>query len=466
MKAFPLRLRVFLIFLALAIGCIAAAGLALWSGVYRGDFSTASAIGPFIIAGFCLLGLVMSAWFAFDSFVARPIDRLSAEMRVRAHCGASHELNLAETHYLGDFAEAANAVTRRLGEATFETAGTVARETARLESERQRLTACLTKIPMATIVVSGADRIVLYDGQAAEILAQTATPRLDAPIADYLDGEALDDARNALASRGGEISFEVSNIGRTVSHSAVMRTFADGGYLLAFENAELRLSPDAARPLVYDFSLLDRPPPQSFIDSPLHDLVYCVFDTETTGLLSHRDEIVQIGAVRIVEGKLVEGEIFDVLVDPGGPIPRASTHIHGITDDMVRGQPKIAEAGRRFFDFARGAVLVAHNAPFDMGFLRRQEKEIGVSFDHPIVDTVLVSAVVFGTTESHMLDALCERLGIVIEKKDRHTALGDARVTAEALRRMLPLLQARGIDTFGKLLTETRKHGRLVADLN
>ncbi|MER0236900.1 3'-5' exonuclease [Fulvimarina sp. MAC8] len=466
MMVLSLRLRVFLIFLTLAVGCIGATAIALYSGVYRGDVPFDSAIGPFIIAGFLLLGLVMSAWFAFDKYIARPIDRLAAEMRVRAHCGTSHELDLAETHYLGDFAHAADAVTRRLGEATFETAGTVARETARLEAERQRLTACLTEIPVATIVVSATDKIVLYDGQAAEILAQTATPRLNAPIADYLDGDAITSAKQALAPNGNKINFEVSNAARSVTHSAVMRAFADGGYLLAFQNADIQLAPDAARPLVYDFSLLERAPPPTLIEAPLRDLVYCVFDTETTGLIPHRDEIVQMGAIRIVDGKLVEGETFDMLVDPGGPIPRASSKIHGISDEMVAGQPKIAEAGRRFFEFAKDSVLVAHNAPFDMSFLRRHEKNIGVSFDHPIVDTVLVSAVVFGMTESHMLDAVCERLGISIEKKDRHTALGDARVTAEAMKRMIPLLEARGIDTFGKLLTETRKHGRLVADLN
>ncbi|EAU39714.1 exonuclease, DNA polymerase III, epsilon subunit family protein [Fulvimarina pelagi HTCC2506] len=466
MKAVSVRLRVFLLFSALAVACVAAVGVAFGSGVYRGVVPIDSVVGPLIIAGFLLLGLVMSAWFAFDKYIARPIDRLAAEMRVRAHCNTSHEIDLAETHYLGDLAHAADAVTRRLGEATFETAGTVARETARLEVERQRLTACLTEIPVATIVVSATDKIVLYDGQAAEILAQTATPRLNAPISDYFEESALGRAKQALANDGNEIAFDLSDIGQSITHSAVMRSFADGGYLLAFQTANIRLAPDAARPLVYDFSLLDREPPPSLIDCPLRDLVYCVFDTETTGLIPHRDEIVQIGAIRIVDGKLVEGETFDTLVDPGGPIPRASSKIHGITDKMVMGQPRIAEAGRRFFEFSKESVLVAHNAPFDMSFLRRHEKAMGVAFDHPIVDTVLVSAIIFGTTERHMLDVVCERLGIRIEKKDRHTALGDARVTAEAMKRMLPLLEARGIKTFGKLIAETRKRGRLVADLN
>ncbi len=78
-------------------------------------------------------------------------------------------------------------------------------------------------------------------------------------------------------------------------------------------------------------------------------------------------------------------------------------------------------------------MIVAHNAPFDMAFLRRHAPRMGVTWDHPILDTVLVSAVVFGASETHTLDALCDRLGVTIPEALRHTALGDARATAEVL---------------------------------
>ena len=89
-----------------------------------------------------------------------------------------------------------------------------------------------------------------------------------------------------------------------------------------------------------------------------------------------------------------------------------------------------------------------------------------VDWTHPVLDTVLLSAVVFGTTEDHSLDGLCERLRIDLPAAARHTALGDARATAEVLVRLLPLLHGRGISTFDALLRETRKHGRLLRDLN
>ncbi|MDP2061734.1 MAG: exonuclease domain-containing protein [Phaeovulum sp.] len=221
------------------------------------------------------------------------------------------------------------------------------------------------------------------------------------------------------------------------------------------------------RAVVYDFDLLLKDRPASLMAARLDDLTYVVFDTETTGLLpAQGDEIVQIAGVRIVNGRRLEKEVFDALVNPGRPIPSASTEVHGITDAMVADAPDIADVGRRFHAFAKGAVLVAHNAPFDVEFLRRKQARIGAVFDHPTLDTVLLSAVVFGQGESHSLDALTHRLGITIPEEARHTAIGDTVATAEAFLKLLPSLKARGLETFGDVLREVRKHGRLLKDLN
>ena len=222
-----------------------------------------------------------------------------------------------------------------------------------------------------------------------------------------------------------------------------------------------------ARAVVYDFDLLGKARNDKVSDAALADLTYVVFDTETTGLLPGQgDEIVQIAAVRIVNGKRVEAEVFDTLVDPGRSIPTASTEVHGITEAMVQGAPDIGKAGRAFHKFAEGAVLIAHNAPFDMEFLRRHEPAIGARFDNPILDTVLLSAVVFGQHEEHSLDALTHRLSITIPEEARHTAIGDSVATADAFLKLLPMLQGRGLTSFGAVLTEIRRHGRLLKDLN
>lgn len=243
-----------------------------------------------------------------------------------------------------------------------------------------------------------------------------------------------------------------------------------GGQSLCLPMIQARRAVKRPKPLsravVYDFDLLAKQG-GSLKDSRLEDLTCVVFDTETTGLSPEKgDEIVQIAAVRIVNGRRVEGEVFDTLVNPGRRIPPASTEVHGITDAMVQDAPPVDEALRRFHHFAEGAVLVAHNAPFDMTFLRRREQSLGLRFDHPILDTVLLSAVIWGQTEVHTLDALTHRLGISIPEEARHTAIGDTIATADAYLKLAGMLRGKGLLTFDQVLIEVRKHGRLLKDLN
>lgn len=202
-----------------------------------------------------------------------------------------------------------------------------------------------------------------------------------------------------------------------------------------------------SRPEFYDFDLFQSTDESRALEErPLASLAYTVFDTETTGLQpSAGDEIIQIGAVRIVNGKLLRQESFDQLVDPGRVIPAASIPIHGITQDMVSGKRRIHEVLPAFHAYARDTVLVAHNAAFDMRFLQLKEASTGVSFQQPVLDTLLLSALVHPNQDSHRLEAIAERFNITV--LGRHTALGDAIVTAEVFLRFIPLLQAMGIHT-------------------
>jgi DNA polymerase III subunit epsilon len=205
----------------------------------------------------------------------------------------------------------------------------------------------------------------------------------------------------------------------------------------------------SSRPEYYDFDFFGAvQSTQSLDDQALSEITFTVFDTETTGLNpSQGDEIIQIGAARIVHGKLLNSEVFDQLVDPGRAIPAVTIPIHGITQDMVQGQPRIAQVLPAFHAFALDTVLVAHNAAFDMKFLQLQEAKSGVAFRQPVLDTLLLSAVVHPNQPSHRLEAIAERFGITVQ--GRHTALGDARVTALIWLQLIPLLQAMGIQTLG-----------------
>ncbi|WP_336390198.1 PolC-type DNA polymerase III [Paracoccus alcaliphilus] len=104
--------------------------------------------------------------------------------------------------------------------------------------------------------------------------------------------------------------------------------------------------------------------------------------------------------------------------------------------------------------------------PFDMGFLRNAALETGAHFDNRVLDTVLLSAMLWGQSAPHSLDALTERLGIVIPEGDRHTAMGDTLATAEAYLRLIAALEAKGLERFEDILTEARRHRRLIEDAN
>lgn len=208
----------------------------------------------------------------------------------------------------------------------------------------------------------------------------------------------------------------------------------------------LRPGPDS-RPEYYDFDLFNQPDQSRELDDlPLRELTYTVFDTETTGLApSAGDEIISIGAVRIVNGRVLAGDVFDQLVDPRRSVTEASARIHGIRPEMLRGRPTIAPVLAAFRRFCDHTVLVGHNVAFDLRFFQLKEEPTGIHFTQPVLDTLLLSVVLHDDLESHVLDAIAERYGINVV--GRHTALGDAIVTGEIFLRMLPLLAGRGIVT-------------------
>ena len=138
------------------------------------------------------------------------------------------------------------------------------------------------------------------------------------------------------------------------------------GGLLPMAQGQPQVSADP-RPEFYDFDLFaNASADHGLADSRLDQLAYTVFDTETTGLdPAGGDEIIQIGAVRVLNGKILRGEGFDQLVDPGRSIPEAGIPYHGIRPEMVRGKPGIAEVLPAFHAYAAGTVLVGHNVAFD-----------------------------------------------------------------------------------------------------
>jgi DNA polymerase-3 subunit epsilon len=228
----------------------------------------------------------------------------------------------------------------------------------------------------------------------------------------------------------------------------------------ATHTARRRL-PQDSRPEYYDFDLFQRAA-HPFDEQPLAELPYTVFDTETTGLEpSAGDEIISLGAVRIVNGRLLKSEVFEQLVNPRRPLNRESARVHGIDAGVLVSQPTLAEVLPAFYRFCEETVLVAHNAAFDMRFLELKEAATGIRFTQPVLDTLLLSAVVHPSLEDHRLEAIAERLGVRVI--GRHTALGDALLTGEILLKLIPLLADSGIATLKQARAASQRtyHARL-----
>jgi DNA polymerase-3 subunit epsilon len=206
------------------------------------------------------------------------------------------------------------------------------------------------------------------------------------------------------------------------------------------------------RPEFYDFDLFQRGHDLGALgQQSLRSLTYVAFDTETTGLEpSSGDEIVAIAGVRIVNGRILTGESFERIVDPQRPIPRESTRFHGITENMVKDKPPVQIVLPQFRAFVGNAVLIAHNAAFDLKFIKLKEGESAISFDMPVLDTLLLSMFVHDHMTRHNLDAVAERFGVPVH--GRHTALGDALVTAGVFLKMIDVLEARGIVTLDQAM--------------
>jgi DNA polymerase-3 subunit epsilon len=366
----------------------------------------------------------------------------------------------------------------------------------------------LEDMPLADLVAAARRRIDAIPGLA------TRAPAIDGPLWVKVDSYALAQVLASLAERlrdecgAAEIGFEAGARGGfaeldlawrgapaptgalarwethpiqvgteqtpiTIRHvlerhggEAWHRTGAPGGeerlrFILPLaEPAVARSRPRSSlgsRPEFYDFDLFQvADADKGLLTRRLAELSYTVFDTETTGVEpSAGDKIISIGAVRIVNGRLLKQEVFEQLVDPKRTLPRDSIRIHGIQPAALEGQPTLRDALPAFHRFCEDTVLVAHNAAFDMRFLELAEAETGVRFAQPVLDTLLLSAVVHRNLQDHSLEGIAERLGVTVV--GRHTALGDAMATSEIFLKLVQLLAELGIATLGEALEASRE---------
>ncbi|OFW80808.1 MAG: PolC-type DNA polymerase III [Alicyclobacillus sp. RIFOXYA1_FULL_53_8] len=168
---------------------------------------------------------------------------------------------------------------------------------------------------------------------------------------------------------------------------------------------------------------------------------FVVFDTETTGLNAREDTLIEIAAVRVKGGQIID--TFATLIDPERSISAKITELTGISPEMVEGQPKLAESLQRFREFAQGSILVAHNAEFDVGFLGQSALRIGMeAWTLPVIDTLSLARALYPGEKNYRLKTLTQKFSV--ELVNHHRALADSEATAKVFLHMLAELSQRG----------------------
>ena len=175
------------------------------------------------------------------------------------------------------------------------------------------------------------------------------------------------------------------------------------------------------------------------VKTPLSKAKYVVLDLETTGLSCRYNRAIEFGAVKVENG--IETGRLDILINPGVPIPRKIANLTHITDEMVKNQPKIEEAFPRILEFIDDAILVTHNAEFDISFLQEELKRCGRPLlTNPVIDTLALSRYLFPKNRGHSLGNLCRNFEVNYDEEGAHRADYDASVLNEVWQPMIVML--------------------------
>ena len=231
-------------------------------------------------------------------------------------------------------------------------------------------------------------------------------------------------------------------------HKAIAIT--DHGDVQAFPDANHAIGKDDDFKIIYGMEaylvddlkgLVEHPMGQSFADT------FVVFDLETTGFSPSKNQIIEIGAVKVVNGSITER--FSTFVNPKVPIPFEIEQLTSINDDMVLDAPTIDEILPKFMEFCQDAVMVAHNADFDMSFIKHNCSALGLECEKTVLDTVALSRVLLPALNRFKLDTVAKALNVSLAH--HHRAVDDAACTAEIFVKLVEMLRDRGVETMEDL---------------
>ena len=223
-----------------------------------------------------------------------------------------------------------------------------------------------------------------------------------------------------------------------ITDHGVVQAFPEAHKLLGIDNPDMKVIYGVEAYLVPDSSSVVTNYKGQDIDT-----TYCVLDLETTGFSPKTEKITEIGIMKLKNGEVIDK--FSCFVNPEKPIPARVVEVTNITDDMVKGAETIDKVFPKMLEFLGDSVIVAHNASFDVGFLKHNAKELGYDFDYTYVDTLSLSRKIFPELKKHKLGKIAEYLKIKVEVA--HRASDDVDTTVKVLNEMMKILKNRGAKT-------------------
>lgn len=223
-----------------------------------------------------------------------------------------------------------------------------------------------------------------------------------------------------------------------ITDHGVVQAFPEAHKLLGFDNHDIKIIYG-----VEAYLAPDKVSPVSFSKGQSIDTTYCVLDLETTGFSFRTEKITEVGIMKVKNGEVIDE--FSCFVNPEKPIPQRVVEVTNITDDMVKDAETIDKVMPKILEFVGDSVLVAHNADFDIGFLKYNANELGLSLDNTYLDTLRLAKDLFPDYKKYKLGKIAENLGIKVEVA--HRALDDVDTTVKVLNVMLNMLKEKGVET-------------------
>ncbi len=233
-----------------------------------------------------------------------------------------------------------------------------------------------------------------------------------------------------------------------ITDHGVVQAFPEAYHLLGRDNPDMKV--------IYGVEAYLVPDKEKSVKNPrgqvLNDATYCVLDLETTGISITTEKITEVGIMKVKNGEVIDE--FEIFVNPEKPIPQRVVEVTNITDEMVKDAETIEKVFPKILEFVGDSIIVAHNASFDVGFLKHNAKLLGYEFNNTYIDTLPLAKDLFPDLKKYKLGKIADSLGIEVDVA--HRALADVDTTVKVFNVMLKKLKDKGINTVDEIDSATK----------